>query len=91
MRILFTRRITEFKGTRFVYSYFFMVSQQEISLLINQVVVLNTNLYNEPNNLTRGEDDPCGQLRWFEQTLQLAQSKEVKVRRSNSELLFISK
>ena len=41
--------------------------------------MLNTNLYNGPNNLTWGEEDPCGQLSWFEQQLQLAQSKNIKV------------
>lgn len=44
-----------------------------------KVIVLNTNLYNVPNNLTWGEDDPCGQLTWFEQQLQLAQSKNIRV------------
>jgi len=44
---------------------------------------LNTNLYNVPNNLTWGEDDPCGQLTWFEQQLQLAQSKNIRVRSTN--------
>lgn len=56
-----------------------MVIEAFIPNLDPQVVVLNTNLYNEPNNLTRGEDDPCGQLSWFEQQLQLAQSRNVKV------------
>ncbi|XP_046441645.1 acid sphingomyelinase-like phosphodiesterase 3b [Daphnia pulex] len=44
-----------------------------------KVVILNTNLYNEPNNLTRNQDDPCGQLKWFELQLEEAQSKKSKV------------
>ena len=66
--------------------------------LFQQVIVLNTNLYNVPNNLTWGEDDPCGQLTWFEQELQLAQSKNIRVRepkkcainsKSNLKLVFV--
>lgn len=48
-----------------------------------QVVVLNTNLYNAPDNLTHNVDDPCGQLVWLEQQLQLAQIREKKVHSSH--------
>ncbi|KAM6239682.1 acid sphingomyelinase-like phosphodiesterase 3b [Porphyrio hochstetteri] len=37
--------------------------------LRGRVVVLNTNLYYDQNDLTAGEEDPGGQFQWLEETL----------------------
>jgi hypothetical protein len=57
-----------------------------ICIIHHQVVVLNTNLYNAPDNLTRGKEDPCGQFSWLEQQFQLALAKDAKV---NIRMLFV--
>lgn len=44
-----------------------------------KVIILNTNLYNVPNNLTHDQDDPCEQLKWLEFQLKMAESKRNKV------------
>jgi len=44
-----------------------------------QMLVLNTNLYYESNNLTKNEEDPAGQFKWLEDKLSAAKSASQKV------------
>ncbi|KAK2723170.1 acid sphingomyelinase-like phosphodiesterase 3b [Artemia franciscana] len=44
-----------------------------------KVLVLNTNLYNVPDNLTSNIEDPCGQFTWMERELKKAERAGTKV------------